>query len=134
MSNVDRVQEIYAAFGRGDIPYILDQIADDVSWDEEVPGYGVAYLEPGSGRDHVAKFFAGADALVFDRFEPLNFLAGGDQVAAIIRVGARNAATSRRIDDYEVHVWTFGADGRVTRFAHVVDRHAHVSAWRDEDP
>ena len=33
MSNLQTVQDIYAAFGRGDIPAILDELADDVRWD-----------------------------------------------------------------------------------------------------
>jgi ketosteroid isomerase-like protein len=32
MSNVATVQSIYEAFGRGDIPAILDRISDDVIW------------------------------------------------------------------------------------------------------
>jgi uncharacterized protein len=30
--NVQLVQEIYAAFGRGDIPAALDALAHDVEW------------------------------------------------------------------------------------------------------
>ena len=31
------VQELYAAFGRGDIPAILAKLADDVVWESEGP-------------------------------------------------------------------------------------------------
>lgn len=133
MTSVETVQNIYAAFGRGDIPSILEQMAEDVAWEQELPGYGVAYLEAGVGRDHVAKFFASVDALDFEQFQPINFLEGGDQVAVVVRAHARNKATGRRVRDYEVHLWTFGTDGLVTKFDHMVDRHGHVCAWRDED-
>ena len=33
MSNTKVVQDIYAAFGRGDIQPILDKLADNVDWD-----------------------------------------------------------------------------------------------------
>jgi uncharacterized protein len=133
MTNVQTVQDVYAAFGRGDIPAILERLAEDVAWEQELPGYGVAYLEAGTGRDHVAKFFAALDALEFEHFEPLNLLVGGDQVAAVVRVHTRNKGNGRRIRDQEVHLWTFGSNGLVTRFDHVIDRHGHVCAWRDED-
>ena len=81
----------------------------------------------------MAKFFAGLDALEFQGFQPLNFLSGGDQVAAVIRADVRNKATDRVVHDCEVHLWTFGPDGKVTRFHHAVDRHAHVCAGRGED-
>ncbi len=34
MSNLGTTQAIYEAFGRGDIPFILDQLADDVAWEQ----------------------------------------------------------------------------------------------------
>jgi ketosteroid isomerase-like protein len=133
MSNLETVQSIYQAFGRGDIPAILERLAPGVVWDHDLPGYGVGYLEPGTGREDVAKFFAGLDVLDFESFEILNFLEGANQVAVTIRSALRNKTTGRHLTDLEVHIWTFGDDGLVVRFAHVVDRHAHVSAWRDED-
>jgi ketosteroid isomerase-like protein len=32
-SNTDLIRSLYEAFGRGDIPYVLAQLADDVEWD-----------------------------------------------------------------------------------------------------
>jgi uncharacterized protein len=133
VTNLEVTRSIYEAFGRGDIPHILHLLAEDVVWDHELPSYGVGYLEPCSSREDVAKFFAGLDVLEFHQFEPINFLVGGDQVAVTIRSSLVNKNTGRTLTDFEVHVWTFGPDGLVTRFAHVVDRHAHAAAWRDED-
>src|SRR3977135_594845 len=33
MSNLDTVKAIYEAFGRGDVPAILDVVADDCEWE-----------------------------------------------------------------------------------------------------
>jgi ketosteroid isomerase-like protein len=33
VSNIATVQSLYEAFGRGDIPAILDMQADDVTWE-----------------------------------------------------------------------------------------------------
>ena len=133
MTNLEITQSIYEAFGRGDISHILGLLAQEVVWDHDLPSYGVGYLEPCSGREEVGKFFAGLDVLEFQRFEPVNFLVGGDQVAVTIRSSLVNKNTDRHLTDFEVHIWTFGPDGLVTRFVHVVDRHAHAAAWRDED-
>ena len=42
--NVKRVQEIYAAFGRGDVAFIVSQLTDDIHWvshfDSVVPWSG----------------------------------------------------------------------------------------------
>ncbi len=37
MSNEQTVQDLYAAFGRGDLPAILDKLSDDVVWELEGP-------------------------------------------------------------------------------------------------
>jgi hypothetical protein len=129
MGSADTVGEIYAAFGRGDIPFIIDQLADDVSWDERLPAHGVPYLEPGSGRDHVATFFHGvATGLKFSKFDVEDIIGSDDKIAVLIGSEGTNLMTGKTFVDYEAHVWTFGPDGTVTTFVHLVDRKAHADA------
>jgi ketosteroid isomerase-like protein len=129
MSNTETVGEIYAAFGRGDVPFILDQLADGVSWDERLPDYGVPYLEPGSGRDHVAQFFQRVGTgLKFSKFEVEDVVGSGDKVVVLVAAEGTHIATGKSFVDYEAHIWTFGADGKVTAFVHLVDRKAHAEA------
>ena len=129
MNHVTTVQQIYEAFGRGDVPAILGHLADDVSWDEDAPGYGVPLYEPGVGKAHVERFFATLQDIEFLRFEPSNFLSGGNQVAVPIAVEVRVKATGKTVKALEMHLWTFGEDGKVTRFFHCIDRHAFVLAY-----
>jgi ketosteroid isomerase-like protein len=129
MSNVERVQAIYEAFGRGDIPAILDRLADDVAWDQDAPGYGVPIYEPGTGKDHAARFFESLQDLEFHQFEPTNFLSGGNQVAVTINIEVTVKATGNAVKALEIHLWTFGEDGKVSRFFHCIDRHAIVLAY-----
>lgn len=131
MSHVPKVQAIYAAFARGDIPALLEQLSDDVEWEHDSVDHGVPWLKPGRGKPHVASSFA-TTGQAFDvkSFEVLNLLAGGDQVVAICRIDAAIRATGKPLRDYEAHVWTFGAAGKVTRFRHVVDTHQHLLASR----
>jgi ketosteroid isomerase-like protein len=133
MSNIETVQEIYAAFGRGDVPAILGRLGDDVRWDHwpEASGaqrHGVPWLAERTGRGEVAGFFASLAALDIHAFAPRAFLAGDGMVAAVIDLDATVVATGERIRDVEIHLWSFGADGRVTEFRHVVDTVKHVEA------
>jgi uncharacterized protein len=131
MSNIATVQDIYAAFGRGDVAAILAHLADDVAWDQDAPGYGMAMFEPRSGKEGVARFFEALGEVEFLRFEPLNFLAGGNQVAVPIQVGLKVKATGKVAEALEIHLFTFGEDGKVRRFFHCIDRHACVLAFQD---
>ena len=130
--NVKTVQAGYEAFGRGDIPAILEHMADDVEWEPDSVDHGVPWLTPGRGKDHVAAFFGTLSQLEFRRFEPQNLLAGGNQVAAPIVVEVDVKATGRPIRDFEIHLWTFGDDGKVTGLRHFADTHQHLGAYRGD--
>jgi uncharacterized protein len=86
MSNIETVQEMYAAFGRGDVPAILEHLADDVRWDHWPDGSGaqrrgVPWLAARTGRDEVAGFFESLSALEIHGFAPRAFLEGDGMVA-----------------------------------------------------
>lgn len=120
-SHIPTVQAIYAAFGRGDVPGILRHLAPDIAWDQ---GWGIAPPPPlrvGRGHDTVTAFLSGLAAYEFLRFEPLNFLEGGNQVAVVIALDLQSRATCRRHAETEIHLWTFGADGRAMAMRHIVD-------------
>ncbi len=128
-SHLAAVQRIYEAFGRGDVPAILDELADDVEWEVEAPSYGIPIFEPGAGKDHVEAFFGELQGIDIQRFSPTNFLVGGNQVAVPIDFMATVRATGNVVETLEIHLWTFGDDGKVIRFLHVVDRHAFHRAY-----
>jgi ketosteroid isomerase-like protein len=134
MSNQETVKDIYAAFGRGDIPAILDRLAPDVRWDHLPDGggaqrHGVPWLAERTGPDEVAGFFDALGALEFHEFAPTAILGDGDTVVALIDEDATVRATGERIRDATAHVWTFGPDGRVAEFRHIADTVKHVEAY-----
>ena len=134
MSNIQIVQEIYAAFGAGDIDAILDRLAEDVRWEHWPDGSGaqrhdVPWLAERTGRDEVAGFFEAIGALDMHTFAPIAFLEGDGDVAAVIAIDLTVTATGERFRDEEIHLWSFGADGRVTDFRHYVDTAKHVEAY-----
>ena len=58
-ANLEAVKALYAAFGRGDIPAILELMSEDVRFDPWADSFahraGVPWLEPRSGRDGVGR-------------------------------------------------------------------------------
>lgn len=55
--NIQLVADVYAAFGRGDIAFVLNALADDVEW--HFPGpEGIPLTGNRRGREQVAQFFA----------------------------------------------------------------------------
>jgi uncharacterized protein len=134
LSNQQTVRDIYAAFGRGDIPAILERLADDVCWDHLPDGSGAArhevpWLVARTGRDDVAGFFAALGALEFHVFAPTAILGDGDTVVALIDEDVTVRATGERFRDATAHVWSFDLDGRVIAFRHIADTVKHVEAY-----
>jgi ketosteroid isomerase-like protein len=81
----------------------------------------VPFLVPRTGPEGVAAFFQSLAALEFRGFQVVNLLEGGDQVAAVVALDVVVRATGKPVVDQEVHMWTFGADGKVTAFRHFSD-------------
>jgi hypothetical protein len=133
MSNVQTVQQIYAAFGQGDIPAILGHLAEDIDWEYGIQEAGVPWLKPGKGRAAVPAFFESLAALEFHRFQPKTLLESGDVVVALIDLAVTVKATGRHVqEEDEVHIWRFDGNGKVVRFCHRVDTHKHWLAWKGE--
>src|SRR4051812_1122457 len=96
--NVRAVQEIYAAFGSGNVQAIIDKLMDDVAWilhlDPIVPWSGES-----SGKSRVPKFFENVySSVTVTSFEPLEYVAQGDVVVSIGTFGCRSNATGKSSD------------------------------------
>ena len=132
MSNIPAVQAIYEAFGKGDVPAILSHLSDDVDWERNGKDHGVPWLVPGRGKAHVGKFFEAIGAFQITTFVPTNLLEGANQVVAVIDIEFTVTATGGTVSDEELHLWTFGPDGKVTAFRHVVDTAQHIAAFKGQ--
>jgi uncharacterized protein len=134
MSNVETVQQIYEAFGRGDVPAILERLAVDVRWEQWPTGNAaqdqdVPYMRERHGRDAVADFFQDIDAdFEMNSFVPHSFLEGNGLVAAMIKYELTVKATGKQVRDEEIHVWEFGSDGMVTAYHHFLDTAKAIEA------
>jgi uncharacterized protein len=128
--NVGTIAAIYEAFGRGDVPAILERMADDVEWEPGIRETTIPYYQQGRGREHVARFLQQLAAnLELTHFEPLAICDGGDIVAVPIRYAGRIIGGGVIPMEMECHVWRFDADGKVTSFNHVVDLGLHEKAF-----
>ena len=130
MSNVQTVQSIYEAFGRGDIPAILERLHPDVEWEHDTVAHGIPWIVPRNGRASVVQFFESLAALEFQVFEPIALLEGPSMVMGLVRMEATFRGTGKKVKDLEGHLFTFDEAGRVTRFRHFADTHQHLSITR----
>lgn len=134
MSHLATVQSIYAAFGRGDVPAILNLLADDVDWEYGAPSTPVPWLQPRRGRAAVGGFFEALRALEFHTFQVTELFERGNLVVAMVDLEATVRTTGRRFTEVdEAHVWRFDAAGRVARFRHRVDTHLQYAAWHEAE-
>lgn len=131
MSNKETVREMYEAFGRGDVGAILERLDENVEWEHGASPTGVPWLQPRHGRAGAAEFFASLAGLEIHRFVPKAILEEDGLVVAVIDVEATVKATGKRfVEEDEIHLWRFDANGRVVRFRHRVDTWQQVTAWR----
>lgn len=127
------VQGIYAAFGRGDVPAILDALDDTVAWeawaDNGAAKAGVPWMLPRQGKAGAAEFFGLlASTLEVLDFRVLAIMPGESQVAVEFVIEAEVTATGRRYRDEEMHLWTFNDAGKVVRLRHYLDTAKHMWA------
>jgi len=105
-TNVRLIEELYAAFSRGDIVAVLNFLDPQVVLDFEGP-QAIPWAGNWHGREGWAKFFQtlgeNADEIAL-KMEP--FAAQGDNVVTVGRYQARVKSTGQRIDSPLVHLWT----------------------------
>jgi uncharacterized protein len=113
--NVETTNKIYEAFGRGDIGYIVDQLADDVHWfsyvDPVVPHSG-----DWSGKSKVPGFFqAIADGVDVSSFTPTEIYADGETVVSTGGFGGKSRPAGKEFQTQWVFIWKF-ADNLVVSY------------------
>jgi ketosteroid isomerase-like protein len=118
--NVKLVQDAYAAFGRGDIPAIIESLADDVDWQFKGPA-SVPWAGHWRKRQDVPEFFKRiAEAVDVESFEPGEYVAQGDSVVALGRFAGKAKPTGRRFEIEWAMAWTVRG-GKVTRYRQYTD-------------
>jgi ketosteroid isomerase-like protein len=122
--NIQVVKKMFEAFGRHDIPAVLDTLAQDVEWQSPVTRTApdeISWSKPRHGRDEVAVFFKDLGEKVQpDKLVPLEYTAQADRVV----VEGKNRGTVRSNGkDYE-HDWVMLftlRQGKIARMWHYYD-------------
>jgi len=130
MSNpLATVQEIYQAFGRGDIATILDSLASEVVWEIEGPA-SVSFTGVRHGVSGAAEFFL---AIRKDHANPKltidEYIASGDTVAPFGRYQATMKATGKVADTPIAHYWKV-RDNKVVRYVGFINSGAFEEALK----
>jgi ketosteroid isomerase-like protein len=115
VENTERVTKVFEAFGRGDVKYILDQLAEDVRF--------VSHLDPSvpwageySGKDAVAQYFQALGGAVDVSDHPVEaVVAQGDTVVAMGEVSFRVRDTGKTGSSSWVYIWTL-ANGEIQSY------------------
>ena len=120
------IQHAYEAFGRGDIPAVLEAFAPDIQW--HVPGRS-SHAGTFKGHQEVVGFFT---SLMEDtggtfNLEIHDFLGSDKHVVVLVReTGQRDG---KRLDADGAHVWRL-KDGKAVEFsALTIDQYAHDDFW-----
>jgi ketosteroid isomerase-like protein len=128
--NVGVVRDAYAAFQRGDIPGLIEMLADDVDWWAPGPPEHIPQAGRVSGRAAVGGFFRRlAESEEITHFEPREFIAQGDKVVVTGNYRGRTRPAGRDYDLDWLHVFTI-RDGRVAAFREYLDTAALADAHR----
>ncbi len=126
-TNVEVVQQAYEAFGRGDIPAMLEVMTDDVDWNLQGPS-AIPWAGPRHGREQVGEFFSLiGQTLEFEQFEIREFVSQGDTVVILGYERSRVKQTGRPFENEWTHVYTF-RDGKIAKGRFYEDTAAMVVA------
>jgi len=124
-ANREVVDQAYAAFGRGDIPALIELIDDDVEWSSP------ATLPQGGGyrgKDGVLQFFQSVGAA----WESLDIETenvdelGSDRVVGVVH-GSGSLRGDGPAEYGAVHLFTV-RNGKITRFRELVDLDHAITA------
>jgi len=129
--NLQVVQGLYAAFGRGDMQAVLDAFADEVDW--LVPGApAVPWAGPRTSREQIAAYFdLVGELLDIQEHDVQEYLVHGDRVVVFGREKVLVKATNRTFETDWVHLWEV-RDGKVVKLRLYADTAAIVVAVREE--
>jgi len=118
----------YAAFGRRDIPALLELLADDVEWSFlGSPETGTPFGGTFKGKQQVAEFFgklSQSDEIL--EFEPREFLEGPDHVTVLGRTRGRVLPDGKVHETRWVQVFTWKGGGKITRWIGTGDTAARL--------
>ena len=127
-TNAEVVQQVYAAFGQGDILAVLRLLTDDVEWTLQGPSV-IPWAGTHHGHEGVTEFFSLiGETLEFEQFEPRKYVAQGDTVVVLGHERSLVKPTGRGVEQEWAHVYTL-RDGKIATGLFIEDTAAQVEAF-----
>lgn len=122
MSNVKTMQDLYGAFGRGDIESVLAAMDPRIEWREAENNPYQPDGQPWVGPDAIVNNLFVKLGTEWDGFSvnPKEFHDAGDAVVVEGRYTGTYKATGKNLNAQVTHVWRL-RDGKVTSFQQYVD-------------
>lgn len=122
------IEDLYAAFSRGDLDTILRNVTDDVEWVEFGPT-AIPFTGVHHGRESVKRCLTLVKVTQSGlRIRITEFVSAGDTVVAAIRYSGRVIATGRAFDSSAVQIFTF-RNGKVASFRDYFDTAQLATAY-----
>lgn len=120
--NHERIEDVYSAFGNGDMETALSHFDEDIVW-TEADGFPTSN-DDGIFRGH-DEVVDGVFGFLFSEFEsfsavPERFIADDDTVVAIGKYRGTHAGTGESFEARFVHVWDFEGE-KVVEFEQIAD-------------
>ncbi|MGH7484044.1 MAG: nuclear transport factor 2 family protein [bacterium] len=127
--NITKMQQMYVAFGQGDITTILANVTEDCDWGTATVAQEIPWYRIRQGRGGVADFFQTlAGEVDFQRFEPNLYAAAGDDVLVHLDYTYQMKRSGKVAPSAAMHRFTF-RDGKVARFRAYEDTAAIRDAY-----
>ena len=127
-TNVQLIQSVYEAFGRGDLAFIASRVRADARWDFNVTASDVPWHVPVTGPVEVPRFLAAfAENVELEAFEPRRFMATGNDVIVHLRLAYTVKRTGKRVDEEQLQWWKVEG-GKIAQLRHFEDTAQVIAA------
>ena len=126
--NIEATQKIFAAFGAGDVPAILEMLDDDIVIEFYGPNV-IPYAGCYRGKDEARGFFETVlSSVQINQFDPEEMLSDKDKVIVTGHLNLNALSTGGEIDSDFVHVITM-KNGKWLRFRDFMNTAVAVNAF-----
>lgn len=128
--NVKTITSVYEAFARGDIPTVIDALADDVDWASEAASTDVPWWGPRHGKAEVVAFFeALGTAMEVNDFTPVVITGDGDDVLTVVNYRATSRANGTTATMQLHHHWKLRG-GKIVHYRGAEDTLQTLEVYR----
>lgn len=126
-TNKEIVQGLYEAFGRGDVPAIIERMADDVVLHTQ--GNVGPYEKTYRGKDGVGALMqAIGEHEEIGKMDTYLFVAEGEYVVTFINCSTKAKKTGKSADVHFIHRWKLH-EGKAVEMVESIDSLAYSKIW-----